>query len=259
MFYIIIFFIVSIVFCNDQEQQIIHIRIDEELPLSTILFTTNNTITYRLFDTGRNQNSFVRYDTFNGHLILARLLDREYLCSQHICSCVQCQLTIELIEWQSPYRLLRLILNIEDINDHIPTFSSKIYQFNLMENVPYGYEISLEQANDADLNENSRVYYELKYFDEDTNNRPFELMTKINGGLTLKVIKEIDREELDYYEYELIAFDNGQPRKQSSTKLYIKIDVSISINPRVFHKRTFEARGVSFWFRFQKPGTHSGF
>jgi len=50
-------------------------------------------------------------------------------------------------------------------------------------------------------------------------------MTKINGGLTLKVIKEIDREERDHYEYELIASDNGQPKKQSSTKLFIQVDV----------------------------------
>ncbi|CAF5142123.1 unnamed protein product, partial [Rotaria magnacalcarata] len=158
-FYLYFLFIFSNVFCKNQEQPRIYIRVDEELPLSTILFTTNNTITYRLFDTGRNQNAFVRYDALNGHLLLARSLDREYLCSQHVCSCTQCQLTIELIEWQIPYRLLQLVINIDDINDHVPTFSSKNYQFNLMENVPIGYEISLEQANDADLNENSRINY----------------------------------------------------------------------------------------------------
>ncbi|CAM4868803.1 unnamed protein product [Rotaria socialis] len=222
--YLFFLFIFSNVFCKNQEQPRIYIRVDEELPLSTILFTTNNTITYRLFDTGRNHNSFVRYDALNGHLLLARSLDREYLCSQHACSCTQCQLTIELIEWQIPYRLLQLVLNIDDINDHVPTFSSKNYQFNLMENVPIGYEISLEQANDADLSENSRINYELKYLHEKNNDGPFEIVTKINGGLALKVIKEIDREEQDHYEYELIAFDNGQPKRQSSTKLYIKID-----------------------------------
>ncbi|UJR38305.1 hypothetical protein I4U23_030975 [Adineta vaga] len=217
-------FIVSNVFCKNQDQQIIHIRVDEELPLSTILFTTTNSITYRLFDTGRNQNSFVRYDSSNGHLLLARSIDREDLCSQRLCSCLQCQLTIELIEWQTPYRLLQLILNIDDINDHTPRFLSKNYEFNLMENSPIGYELALEQANDADLGENSRINYELKRLDENNNDGPFELVTKTNGGLILKVIKEIDREERDHYEYELIAFDNGQPKRQSSTKLYIKID-----------------------------------
>lgn len=226
MFYLLFLFILPNIFCKNQEQPKISIRIDEELPISTILFTTNNTITYRLFDSGRNHNSFVRYDSLNGHLFLARSLDREYLCSQRICSCTRCQLTIELIEWQTPYRLLQLVLNIDDINDHIPTFSSKNYQFHLMENVPIGYEITLEQAYDADLNENSRINYELKYLYENNNDGPFEIVTKINGGLALKVIKEIDREEQDHYEYELIAFDNGQPKRQSSTKLYIKIDVS---------------------------------
>jgi hypothetical protein len=229
MFYIFFLFIISIVFCKNQDQQVIHIRVDEELPISTILFTTTNSITYRLFDTGRNQNSFVRYDSSNGHLSLARAIDREYLCSQRICSCTQCQLTIELIEWQSPYHLLQLILNVDDINDHTPTFSSQNYHFNLMENSPIGYEISLEPASDADLDENGRINYELKRLDENNNDGPFELVTKINGGLTLKVIKVIDREERDHYEYELIAFDNGQPKKQSSTKLFIKIDVRFLI------------------------------
>jgi len=94
-----------------------------------------------------------------------------------------------------------------------------------MENVPIGYEITLEQANDADLGENSRINYELKRLDDNNDDEPFELMTKINGGLILKVIKNIDREERDHYEYQLIAFDNGQPKKQSSTKLFIQIDV----------------------------------
>ena len=228
MFYLIFLLLLfPIIFCENQEQQIIHIRVDEELPISTILFSTSNSITYRLFDTGRNQNSFVRYDSSTGQLLLARSLDREYLCSQRVCSCTQCQLTIELIEWQLPYRLLQLILNVDDINDHVPIFSAQNYQFHLMENVPRDYEITLEQAYDADLGENSRINYELKRIDENENG-PFELVTKINGGLLLKVIQEIDREERDHYEYELIAFDNGQPKKQSSTKLFIQIDVNFS-------------------------------
>lgn len=210
-----------------QEQQIIHIRVDEELPLSTILFTTTNSITYRLFDTGRNQNSFVRYESSTGQLHLARPIDREFLCSQRICSCTQCQLTIELIEWQLPYRLLQLILNVDDINDHTPIFSSKHSQFSLMENVPIGYEIPLEQAQDADQGENSRINYELQRLDSmNHSDGPFTLMTKINGGLVLKVMKEIDREQRDHYEYQLIAFDHGQPKKQSSTKLFIQIEVT---------------------------------
>src|SRR5438128_697256 len=100
------FFFLSIfplnIYCQyDDGQQIIQIDINEELPLSTILFTTPNDILYRLFDSGRNQNSFISYNTSNGQILLSHLLDREDLCSQHICSCLKCQLIIELIEWQS--------------------------------------------------------------------------------------------------------------------------------------------------------------
>lgn len=243
MIFLFLFVLISNIFCKIQDQQIIHIRIDEELPLSTILFTTSNSLTYRLFDTGRNQNSFVRYDSSTGQLLLARSIDREYLCSQRICSCTQCQLTIELIEWQTPYRLLQLILNIDDINDNKPRFSSNDFHFNLIENTPIGHEISLEQATDADLGENSRLTYDLKRLDEQDKG-PFELMTKMNGGLVLKITKEIDREERDHYEYELIAFDNGQPRRQTSTKLFIQIDVK---QQTVFKKNKF----LFFFFLFR--------
>ncbi|CAF3097016.1 unnamed protein product [Rotaria sp. Silwood2] len=208
------------IYGKNEAQQIINIHVNEELPLSTILFITTNNITYRLFDSGRNQNSFVYYNALNGHISLSRSLDREYLCSEHICSCTKCQLIIELIEWQIPYRLLKLILNVDDINDHIPKFSFDNYQLNIIENVPIGFELPIESAYDADLGENSQIHYELKSH----SNGPFELITKINGGLTLKVIKEIDREKQDSYQYELIAFDHGKPRKQSSTKLFIQVN-----------------------------------
>lgn len=95
-----------------------------------------------------------------------------------------------------------------------------------MENVPIGYEISLEQAQDADLSENGRINYELKRIGQSQDESPFELHIKNTGALTLKVRKEIDREQRDHYQYELIAFDHGQPRKHSSTKLDIHVDVS---------------------------------
>lgn len=223
MFLIFFISILSIIYAKNENQQVIEIHINEELPLSTILFITANNITYRLFDSGRNQNSFVYYNTTNGHILLSHPLDREYLCSEHICSCTQCKLVIELIEWQTPYRLLKLILNVDDINDHTPTFSSDNYQLNVIENIPIGFELSIEPASDADLGENSRVDYELKsHFDG-----PFELVKKSNGGLVLRVINEIDREKQDFYEYELIAYDHGTPRRANSTKLSIQVNVII--------------------------------
>lgn len=220
--FIIFFSIISIIYGKNENQQIINIDINEELPISTILFITTNNVKYRLFDSGRNHNSFVHFNSSNGHISLKQSIDREYLCSEHICSCTKCQLIIELIEWQSPYRLLKLILNIDDINDNAPIFSNDNYQLNIIENVPIGFEIPIESAFDTDLGENSRINYELK----NKNEGPFELIIKSNQQLTLKVIENIDREKKDFYEYDLIAFDYGKPRQQSSTKLLIKIDVN---------------------------------
>lgn len=232
---ILVLFFLFIINNEANDQQMINIHINEELPLSTILFTTPNEIIYRLFDSGRNQNSFISYNTTDRQIVLIHPLDREKLCSEHICSCLHCQLIVELIEWQSPYRILKLILHLEDINDHQPRFSSEDYRLNLMENIPIGLEIPLESAYDEDLGENGRISYELI----NSNNGPFQLISKSNGVVVLKVMENIDREERDLYQYQLIAYDHGQPRRESSTNFSIIIEVSPS-------SRNIQDRFISF-------------
>lgn len=224
---IYLFSLISLVLSFDEHRQQIEIVINEELPLSTILFMTNENLTYRFFDSVRNQNSFVTFQPSTGHLILDRTIDREQLCFDRICSCSRCQLLIELIEWQPPYRLLKLILIVEDINDNSPKFPSDFYRFNVMENVDLGFELSLEQAQDIDLGENARLSYVLESFDADPlTHRPFELLLKPNGALILKVNENLDREQRDSYEYRLIAYDHGQPKRFATTKITVDIEVS---------------------------------
>ena len=215
------------IFGNVPDSQTIRISLDEELPLATILFSTSTTLVYRLFDSGRNHNTFVEYNSSTGHLLLARPLDREDLCAEHVCSCLQCHLTVELIEWQSPYRLLKLLFTIDDINDHSPIFSSSIFHLQLLENSPVDFEVALEQATDADQGENSRLTYELRALNG-VGQGPLELIAKSNGGIAMKVIGNLDREERDYYPYELIASDHGEPRRSTSSKVYVHIQVGLS-------------------------------
>lgn len=216
---------ISSIIADDPSTEWISIRIDEELPLFTVLFTTPSNITYRLFDSGRNQNSFVFYNASTGNLHLIHPLDREQLCAEHICSCHQCQLFIELIEWQWPYRLVKLKIILQDINDHSPNFPSTNYSIRLMENTFLGTELTLESANDADLDRNALLIYRLESIDNSTDDQPFELIKRNNGAIALKVKGNLDREEKDFYQYRLIASDQGEPARSNSTMLNIYIEV----------------------------------
>ena len=231
---LLVLFFLFVINSEENDQQMINIHMNEELPLSTILFTTPNEIIYRLFDSGRNQNSFIFYNTTDRQIVLIHPLDREKLCSEHICSCAHCQLIIELIEWQSPYRILKLILHLEDINDHQPRFSSEDYRLNLMENIPIGLEVLLESAYDEDLGENGRISYELS----NSTDGPFQLISKSNGVVVLKIIGNLDREERDFYQYQLTAHDHGQPRRESSINFSITIDVN---NSNKISKNSFDS------------------
>lgn len=204
----------------------ISIRIPEELSLSTVIFTvTNSTSNYRLFDSGRNQNSFVFYNSSTGNLHLTRSIDREQLCSEHICSCDHCRLTIELIEWQTPYRLIQLEFEIDDLNDNSPFFSSKNFSIRLVENSPIGNEFVLENAKDVDFGENSRLSYRLETIEGKSVETPFELIEKLSGSIVLKINADLDREERNFYQIRLIASDHGEPSRSNSTILNIEIEV----------------------------------
>ncbi|CAF1472505.1 unnamed protein product, partial [Didymodactylos carnosus] len=156
-----------------------------------------NSSTYRLFDTNRNHNSFVKFDSETGRLILQRSIDRELLCIEHICDCTKCQLKIEIIEWQqsiTTYAVLKLILIINDINDNEPMFNRDVYELNIMENVPINFLLQLESASDPDLNDNSRIGYELISLNKSLS-LPFELHhVEQSNTIALRVIGQLDRE-----------------------------------------------------------------
>ncbi|CAF4266328.1 unnamed protein product, partial [Didymodactylos carnosus] len=115
------------------------------------------------------------------------------------------------------------------INDHIPTFKQSSLTLNVSENVPIGYEISLEPAVDEDYGLLSVQTYELH-----PSTSPFRLIkSSLTNKPILKLIEPLDRETIASYTLHLYAFDGGQPPLSSEQKLLIQV-TDVNDNAPIF-------------------------
>ncbi|CAF4271827.1 unnamed protein product, partial [Didymodactylos carnosus] len=120
---------------------------------------------------------------------------------------------------------LQLTLNVTDVNDCIPTFEKKIYEFNINENNPTDFYIGTLKASDCDLGMNAELEYQTV---NDTND-----FLKINSTTgELFIMKTIDYELLNntrknstIYEIEFTVkvIDHGQPPLTSETRVLLYI------------------------------------
>jgi hypothetical protein len=118
---------------------------------------------------------------------------------------------------QQTTRDLQLI--ITDINDSPPIFTQLFYNLSLREEEEYQQFIIKFQANDADLNENSRISYEL------ISNDYQHLFSLHEQTGELFLLKKLDRELQSNYNLTIRAYDHGKYPSQLHTDVlcYIKI------------------------------------
>ena len=211
------------------------INILEDLPIGTSIYTFNTdgcptemtNGTYRFVDGQKNFNDFFLIDPYTGRVTTKKLIDREEFCHRRMCSCAQCEITLEVL----CIHLGRIFFNdllivIDDRNDHSPTFSTAVLNLDLLENVPVGYVIPIDVAIDADYGKNSIQEYHL--FENNATNRIFQAFqleyAKKNDLLALRLMKQLDRELSSSLEYILQASDGGQPQARTA-RLTIHINI----------------------------------
>ncbi|KAM4677086.1 protocadherin gamma-C5-like isoform 2-T2 [Discoglossus pictus] len=170
----------------------------------------------------------------SGALTTAEKIDRESVCG----SSSNCLLPLELV-LENPLELQHLVIEILDINDHSPIFSTTEYILRIPEAQAFhGSRFPLEYATDLDVGNNGVRQYKLnqhQYFS-------LSLITQKDGTLLPELVLErtLDREEQGEHQLILTAIDGGVPPRSGSQYITIVI-VDSNDNPPKFDQSLYKA------------------
>jgi len=192
-----------------------NVRTDARLGLDVLDADILSTVRF----TQRQRNRFFVVDETSGDISSTRRIDRELLCPY----VVVCEQVLEVtVTPLTLFQLVRVVINVVDVNDHDPVFPTDWLTLDVFETTNVGSTFSLPEAEDADSQPLSVSGYRL--LDASST---FELETSGRGDgsheVRLRLTRAVDREARDYYALMLFAVDGGQPQRSAS----MHIDVFI--------------------------------
>ncbi|XP_075337500.1 protocadherin gamma-C5-like isoform X11 [Odontesthes bonariensis] len=155
-------------------------------------------------------------DAGKGELVVNDRIDREALCGQSPSCVLPLQIVIE-----DPLQLFRVEVEIQDINDNPPKFSSNYVKLEIGESTVTGSHFPLEGALDPDVGSNSLKSYTLSKDD------CFSIRVKeVAGGRKvpeLILAKVLDREKKAVHKLLLTALDGGSPIRSGTAQITITV------------------------------------
>ncbi|KAK2849117.1 hypothetical protein Q5P01_008951 [Channa striata] len=161
-----------------------------------------------------------------GELVIKQIIDREQMCELSSACSLHLQILLD-----APLQIYRVVVDIVDVNDNAPRFSTSNISLEISEAAVPGTRFRLESAHDPDVGTNSLRTYHLAGNDFFVLN----VETKSDGSKfpELVVDKPLDRETQASFRLLLTAVDGGHPEKSGSTLLLIKI-LDVNDNAPVF-------------------------
>ncbi|KAM3867192.1 uncharacterized protein ACN63O_008935 [Diretmus argenteus] len=167
-------------------------------------------------DTEGNRKRFCDINTRNGDLIVADRIDRELLCGEKVSCIIRFELVLE-----GPLEMHHVSLHIRDINDNAPVFPKDSVKIEISESADKGAGFPINEANDADINENDVQDYKL----ERNDHFDLKVHTNADGGKYGELIlyKELDREDKREMSLLLTALDGGSPQRSGTVVIHVTV------------------------------------
>ncbi|KAG8002320.1 Protocadherin Fat 3 [Nibea albiflora] len=155
-----------------------------------------------------------------GTIYTAQRLDHE-ACAQHI-------LTVIVKDQEFPYRknLARVLIEVEDINDHVPIFTSALYEGSVYESAAVGSAVVQVTALDKDKGENAELHYSI----EAGNTGDAFHIEPVLGIIT--VAHDLDLSSIGHYVLTVRATDKGSPPLSTTTIVRVAVTLSDNAGPK---------------------------
>ncbi|XP_029629523.1 protocadherin Fat 3a isoform X1 [Salmo trutta] len=161
-----------------------------------------------------------RIDPNTGTVYTTERLDHEAR-AQHI-------LTVMVKDQEFPYRrnLARVLVDVEDVNDHVPVFTSALYEGSVYESAAVGSAVLQVTALDKDKGENAELLYTM----ESGNTGNTFRIEPVLG--IISVARELDLSTIGYYVITVRVTDNGSPPLFATSVVRIAVTLSDNAGPK---------------------------
>uniref|UniRef100_A0A8C1VX50 Protocadherin-16 n=1 Tax=Cyprinus carpio TaxID=7962 RepID=A0A8C1VX50_CYPCA len=137
--------------------------------------------------------------------------------------------------------VIKVIIEVKDVNDHSPAFPVKTIQLNVSELSPPGACFELEGAQDQDEGDYGIQGYRIT--DGDMR-KLFKVEIRNSGGgifsFDLILQARLDREMTSFYSFTIEAFDGGLPPKTGQLQVHITV-LDENDNQPVFNQTEYHA------------------
>ncbi|KAM8910611.1 protocadherin alpha-8-like isoform 17-T17 [Spinachia spinachia] len=175
--------------------------------------------------------SFFHVNQDDGILYVDRIIDREKVCERGNVCLINLKTVLE-----TPLEIHYVTVEVMDVNDHSPTFSTKESRLEISESVLPGLRLQLQAAQDPDVGPFSVTEYKLNHNDH------FRLEVKDRGKdgkiPVLVLLKTLDRETKKSHTLLLTALDGGKPRKSGTAEITVDV-LDVNDNLPVFDQETY--------------------
>ncbi|XP_049441923.1 protocadherin alpha-8-like isoform X34 [Epinephelus fuscoguttatus] len=175
--------------------------------------------------------SFFHVNQNDGLLYVDRTIDREKVCERSSVCLINLKTVLE-----NPLEIHYVTVEVLDVNDHAPTFSTKESRLEISESVLPGLRLQLQAAHDPDVGQFSVQEYKL------SPNDHFRLEVKDRGKdgkmPILVLLKTLDRETKKSHKLLLTAIDGGKPSKSGTAEITVDV-LDVNDNMPVFNEDTY--------------------
>ncbi|EPQ16994.1 Protocadherin gamma-C5 [Myotis brandtii] len=152
----------------------------------------------------------------SGGLAVNQKIDRESLCG----ASTSCLLPVQVVT-EHPLELIRVEVEILDLNDNSPSFASPEREIRISESAALGARFPLDSAQDPDVGTNTVSFYTLS----PNNHFSLNVKTLKDGKLFPELVLEqqLDREAQAKHQLVLTAVDGGVPARSGTALISITV------------------------------------